>query len=153
MSIVFTIYQKKKKIRFVFSNRSFTLIEALISIFVMSSIIFLLFNFMSVLKNTIHHDIKKNSYTIAIIHIKEDLLETKECNVKNGELFLKLYNDVKVSYTFEKNRLVRKVNNKGYEIILSDIKMGSFINENNNIYLKIKFLDDEKIKKEVIYDF
>ncbi len=143
----------KKKRKYVIKNNGFTLIEALISILIMSSIIFLLFNFLLLLKSNINYDKNRSSYTTSIIHIKEDFLESKEYEIKKGNLFLNKYNNEEVSYIFDNNRLIRKVNNKGYEIMLSDVKEVSFQKENNIIYLNVLFSGDKENKKGVIYDF
>lgn len=118
----------------------------------MSSIIFLLLNFTILLKENRNNDVYRNSFNIALVHIKEDIIESEKIIVKKEELILKKYNKETVTYNFEKNRLVRKVNTKGYEIILSDIEKGSFELENKIIYLNIMFKDEKQNKKEVIYD-
>ncbi len=149
---MFFIKHIKKIKKYVIINDSFTLMEALISIFVMSSIIFLLLNFTILLKENRNNDVYRNSFNIALVHIKEDIIESEKIIVKKEELILKKYNKETVTYNFEKNRLVRKVNTKGYEIILSDIEKGSFELENKIIYLNIMFKDEKQNKKEVIYD-
>ncbi len=149
---MFFIKRIKKIKKYVIINDSFTLMEALISIFVMSSILFLLFNFTSLLKQNINNDIYRNSFNIALVHIKEDIIESKKITVKEEGLILKKYNKEEVSYNFEKNRLIRKVNKKGYEIILNDVEKGSFELVNKIIYLNIKFINEKQNKKEVIYD-
>lgn len=118
----------------------------------MSSILFLLFNFTSLLKQNINNDIYRNSFNIALVHIKEDIIESKKITVKEEGLILKKYNKEEVSYNFEKNRLIRKVNKKGYEIILNDVEKGSFELVDKIIYLNIKFINEKQNKKEVIYD-
>ncbi len=149
---MFFIKHIKKIKKYVIISDSFTLMEALISIFVMSSIIFLLLNFTILLKENINNDVYRNSFNIALVHIKEDIIESEKIIVKKEELILNKYNKDTVTYNFEKNRLVRKVNTKGYEIILSDIEKGSFELENKIIYLNIMFKDEKQNKKEVIYD-
>ncbi len=149
---MFFIKRIKKIKKYVIINDSFTLMEALISIFVMSSILFLLFNFTSLLKQNINNDIYRNSFNIALVHIKEDIIESKKITVKEEGLILKKYNKEEVSYNFEKNRLIRKVNKKGYEIILNDVEKGSFELVDKIIYLNIKFINEKQNKKEVIYD-
>ncbi len=149
---MFFIKHIKKIKKYVIINDSFTLMEALISIFVMSSIIFLLLNFTILLKKNLNNDVYRNSFNIALVHIKEDIIESEKIIVKKEELILNKYNKDTVTYNFEKNRLVRKVNTKGYEIILSDIEKGSFELENKIIYLNIMFKDEKQNKKEVIYD-
>ncbi len=149
---MFFIKHIKKIKKYVIINDSFTLMEALISIFVMSSIIFLLLNFTILLKENLNNDVYRNSFNIALVHIKEDIIESEKIIVKKEKLILNKYNKETVTYNFEKNRLVRKVNTKGYEIILSDIEKGSFELENKIIYLNIMFKDGKQNKKEVIYD-
>lgn len=145
--------QLKKKKKFVMKNSGFTLMEALVSIFIMSSIIFLLLNFLLLIKENINYDKNISSYTTSIIHIKEDFLESKKYKIKKGNLFLYKYNKEDVSYIFDNNRLIRKVNDKGYEIILNNVKKLKFEKENDIVYLNVLFFKDKENKKEVIYDF
>ncbi len=143
---------KKKKV-FAIKNKAFTLTEALISIFVMSSIFFLLLNFSLILKENLGETSFRGSFIVSLVYIKEDIIESQDYKIINGDLLLYKYNGEKISYTYNKNRLVRKVEDKGYEIILSNVKNAFFEEKNKVIYLNVEFINVDNIEKEVVYDF
>lgn len=136
-----------KKNLFVF-NDGFTLLEALLSLFIMSFLLFLLINFSFTIKKSIHEGKEQKELTMLVAHMQEDLIESKKSSIFKNKLNLMKYNKEKVTYEFKNKELVRKVNGKGYEIVLQDIEGVAFYKKNNLIKMNIFYGD--KINEEVV---
>ncbi len=137
--------------KYVLNNKGFTLLETLIGLVVFSLIIIMMLNFLNVLKFNLTNNYETKQVVLFLSKVQEDILETKKVvEVSNDKLTLKNYLNENITYVKDKNRLIRKKNNQGYEIILNELENIKFEYINNILYVNLKFKNSENIYEEVI---
>lgn len=127
--------------KYVLNNKCFTLLEALVGIFVMGVLLYLCMNFIIILNDNQDYSYAKEETTLFISQVQEDFLSSVKVNVKKEQLKFITYNKDKITYEVDKDRLVRKVEGKGYEIVLSSVSSLSFKRVKNNVEVSIKYTD------------
>lgn len=136
----------KDKKKFVTNNQAYTLLEALMSLFIFTIVIFSLLNFLNVIETNTKNNYNFKEISLFFSQIQEDFLESKVVKIQNSqEIIFEDYVKNEIEYKYDKNRLIRQKNNKGYEIMLNKIESIEFYEKNNLIYVKVKFenIDEE----------
>lgn len=124
----------------------FTLLEALMGMFIMA-VITLLFLQMTIMINFASYDMKINrDLMLFTMQIQRDLIKSE--NATGGEqLNLNLTDDEKgdISYKMSGNKLIRQAP-KGGETSLVGVKEIKFSLENKVIYMEVQFEEKSSIK-------
>lgn len=128
------------------NNRAFTLLDALMGLLVMSVLIILIVQMMELVKDNYYENPNQRQVTLFLMQVQDDLIETKGIKTENNTFSLTLYNKDVVTYSQEKNQLVRKVNDEGYEVVLNQIKEIKFWLENDIVYFSLIDENEQKIK-------
>ncbi|WP_414055030.1 competence type IV pilus minor pilin ComGF [Macrococcus equi] len=139
-----------KKLRSTVSAQSkgFTMVEMLISL----SIIVMIMSLLPLIyihifqlsgKSTDHFDVNNAMFQKDLY---DELAKADYVKVINHQLFI--YQDTNVIlYQYHNQRIIRKLNNSGYIIMLEGVSDGRFEEKNNGIYLTIK----REKHKDVVY--
>lgn len=123
--------------------KAFTLIDSLMALCVMSILIVILNQMVIVLLN--YDDYYQNKELIQfVINSSNDFKESKQIDIKDKNLEFMTYNDNVVTYEYKDNKIYRKVNNKGGEIMLYDIEDIKYIDKNKKIEYQIKFTNQKE---------
>lgn len=139
----------KIRTRYALKNYSaFTLIEMMINLSIVLVILFIIpmiYMQLSQLngKSVNHFDIN------CAMFLRELSTELKTSGTVeiNGDQLILTKNENQLSYTFHKGRIVRKVNNEGYVIMLEGIKEGVFTIEDKHLYVTIQSIYKQKKEK------
>ncbi|MFV0287949.1 MAG: competence type IV pilus minor pilin ComGF [Mycoplasmatales bacterium] len=126
--------------KFALNNQGYTLIEALMSLFIFAIVIVSLLNFLNVTKTNLDNNYNFKEVSLFFSQIQEDFLESKKIKVKSSqELILNNYLNEEIEYKYDRNRLIRQKNHKGYEIMLNNVQSLEFYTKKHLLHLKIKF--------------
>lgn len=127
---------------------AFTFIEMMINlsiVLVILSIIPLIYMQLSQLngKSVNHFDIN------CAMFLRELSTELKTSRIVelNGDQLILTKNENQLSYAFHQGRIVRKVNNEGYVIMLEGIKEGVFTIEDKHLYITVQSIYKQKKEK------
>ncbi len=136
--------------KFVFNNNGFTLLEALLGLFVMAILVLLIMQ-ATLLLNSIMYDNYNSRQTVLFsIQTNRDIFAAKDIYTTNQQLVIDKYSGDQVTYLEKNNKLIRKVNDKGHEIILNNVDKIYFENYHNYINMEVKFLNEDGIHEQVI---
>lgn len=122
-------------------KNGFTLIEALLALFVTSLVSLLGCMLIQVALRFSHMDIDTQNQ-FAILQLRRELSIASQVQIENGNLEYILNHEKMVLY-FDKSRLVKS---PGYEIFIEQIDAAHFQNKEGDIYLWFK-------KKNKTYEF
>lgn len=111
-------------------NRGFILIEYLVAIVIFSMIVILIFQQQLIIKSHSKDDYSMLNDIVLTSKMSDDFLYYKSINITNKKIDITNYNSEVINYEIDKNRIVRKVNNKGYEIISEGYELNFLIDEN-----------------------
>lgn len=118
------------------------LIEMLVCVFVISFIMFLMLNLMTMLAATTKYQrVISKQFQVSRL-VTEDVLKSTNIYYKQGCLNI-LENDDVIEYCVKGQDLVRTVNSKGYERIISKVDSEFIVDE--KISLKVKFDDYQEL--------
>ncbi len=135
---------------FVTSNKGFMLVEALVSVFIVSLICLLLMSVMSTLATSVTVSVDEYLTLDIRNQLNRDLAFTNSTQVADGKLIINKPTEV-ISYEFKNNSLWRRVDGRGNERILSDIYQAEFLDENNYLIFKVqKSVNSDIYKYKVI---
>lgn len=129
------------------TNKGFTMIEILIALFVISCVMLLLLQFMYISKNNYFDNYYTRQIDMLIIQSEDDFLETKKCMISGNKLLLERYDDNRVTYEFSSDKLIRKVNNRGSEVLLYELQNITFWKDGERIYMRGAFKNDQKFEE------
>lgn len=127
------------------SNKGYTLIEGLVGLLIMSMIVFLILNLMNVIKFGYNDNYEDRERILFVMQSNEDFLASQEVYVQNNVVYFEYYNNITVNYKFKNNKLIRQVNNQGYEILINNLKKINFWEENNNILYQLQNFQKQEI--------
>ncbi len=135
---------------FVISNKGFMLVEALVSVFIVSLICLLLMSVMSTLATSVTVSVDEYLTLDIRNQLNRDLAFANSTQVAGGKLIINKPTEV-ISYEFKNNSLWRRVDGLGNERILSDIYQAEFLDENNYLLFKVqKSMSSDVYKYKVI---
>lgn len=130
------------------SNKAFTLLEMLINMAVVMIVISIIpmiliqiYQFNG--RSTDHHDINT---ALFLREIATELKNAKDVTVRDGKLRIALRADL-ITYECVHDRIVRKVNEEGYIIMLEGIKEGVFFIEDEHLYISLQSKNESLAKK------
>lgn len=123
------------------------MIELLVALFVISCIMLLLLQFMYISKNNYFDNYYARQIDMLIIQSEDDFLETKKCMISENKLSLEKYDDSRVTYEFSNDKLIRKVNNRGFEVLLYELQNITFWKDGGRIYMRGVFHNDQKFEE------
>ncbi|WP_414049758.1 competence type IV pilus minor pilin ComGF [Macrococcus animalis] len=120
-------------------SKGFTMIEMLINLSIIVMIMSLLpLIYMNIIqlsgKSTDHFDVN-NAMFQRDLYDELDMADYVE--IKNGHLFIHAGENI-ILYYYHNQRIVRKLNDRGYIIMLEGVKNAIFEERDNGIYLKIE---------------
>lgn len=130
------------------SNKAFTMLEMLINMAVILIIISIIPMILMQIyqfngRSTDHHDINT---ALFLREISTELKNAQDVTVMNGRLQIALQADL-VTYEYQHNRIVRKVDGVGYIIMLEGIKKGVFFIEDEHLYISLQSKNESIPKK------
>lgn len=140
----------RKRKKFVSNNQAYSLLDALMGLFVMGFILFLLVTFITVLNDNYHTNEDLKQLNLFIMQIQEDIIDSEEIKVEQNKMSMVTYLEDSITYSIDEDKLIRKVNNSGYEILLNDLEEFQFVSNQGIIEIKVKFKDQEKVYEEVL---
>ncbi|WP_165981013.1 competence type IV pilus minor pilin ComGF [Macrococcus lamae] len=147
------IYAGQPMILSVFKkDEGFTLLEMLlnfsIAIIIMSLFPLIIQNIM------MFKSVSSDNYDINFELCLRDILseiKNKEVTAVNGELLAKDLTTGKIySYNYHLGRIIRKVDRAGYVILLEQVKQAEFYEQNQSVFLRIKWQDARRIRNETL---
>ena len=124
------------------NKKGFTLLEALLGIMMLTILLAFCLNFFTVIKDNKYDNGSKREMILFLGQIQEDLLEAKTISSDEEGFYLINFLDDTISYTKDDSKIVRKVNNTGYEVALNNVKNIELNIEQNLLKTKIVFNDD-----------
>lgn len=117
------------------NNAGFTLLEGMTSLLVLSFLAIMWMQLVTIIVKS--NEISQESVQLSLLdsRMRSDLRACKSLDIKNNIIQIKLTNGDLVTYEPYQDKLIRKVNNRGYEPVL---KLGeiSLYNHGNRVYLK-----------------
>lgn len=120
------------------NKNGFTLISALIALMTICVLIFLLSQFFTVLRHVSQvtpsesHDI-----WLSVHQLENEVLDASTITVSDQTLTFILYGNT-ITYSQNGSRLVRQLNNQGFEIVLQSLSSVSFQKDGGLINMTIK---------------
>lgn len=117
------------------SQKGFTLIEMLISFMVFLLIVFSLPLFLKILNEwtTPKSHVNPLEWQVFIQQSKIEIREASEIYIDDETLKLTKYNGEIVSYEMYDDKLRRRVNSRGHEILLQNVKSVTYKPEHNGV--------------------
>lgn len=126
------------------NNKGFTLLEGLMGMFVMSVLVMLILQMVLVLNDTMISYYNKRQDTLFIMQANRDFFKSQNTYVKDNILYFETYDKETITYEKSEDKIIRQVNNAGYEVILSNIESAKFYEENNKFYLEVKHNNEQE---------
>ncbi len=139
--------QLKENMKNVFNNKGFTLLEAMMGMFIMAIISVLILQMMLVVTKNMNTLKNQRQLMLFIMQIQKDLISTKKIEFEeNGDMKLSGYKETFIEYDFseKKHKILRQKNGKGSEIALYEVKNVNYSNINNLLEMEIDFIDKKK---------
>lgn len=133
--------------KFVPKRKAFTLLEALMGLFIMSILCMLLLTFMNINKYQQIDNKELEQITLFIIQVQKDLSNSKEAIVTKDMLTLINEEEQRITYQYDRKRLIRQVNKKGYQITLNNLDKIKFYQDKKIIKIKVIFQNKEKYEE------
>jgi len=136
----------------VFNNKGFTLLESLIGLFVMGVIAFLILQVTMVMGHNYDDFYQERQLILFPMQIEEDFLMADKVETSNHLLTITTHDQQVISYEFQNNKILRQVENKGGEVVLADVETCKFYQQENNIFVEVSFLGEDKKYKLFLGD-
>lgn len=130
--------------RYLNDRKGFTLLEALMGMFVMSVLFLLILQMVMVLNDNMISYYNKRQDVLFVMQANRDILKAKNIKIDDNILVFETYEGDEVSYSQSGDEIVRKVNNEGYEVVLSNIDYVNFYMANDKIYAEVKHKNEEE---------
>lgn len=112
--------------------------------FVMSVLVMLILQMVLVLNDTMISYYNKRQDTLFIMQANRDFFKSQNTYVKDNILYFETYDKETITYEKSEDKIIRQVNNAGYEVILSNIESAKFYEENNKFYLEVKHNNEQE---------
>lgn len=140
-------------IRFVYGrDDGFTLLEMLLSF---SIVIVICSIFPLIIQNiTFFKAASTDNYDINFELCMKDILSEvadRPIAVKDGVMTVTAEGEKKYSYLFHSNRIIRRVNNSGYTILMENVKDAKFKSMNHHFYLQIEWQGHRRMNHEIVW--
>lgn len=117
------------------NNQGFTLLEGMTSLLVLSFLTLMWMQLLTIIVKS--NELNQESIQLSLLdsRMRSDFRACKSLNTKNNALQIKLVNGDLVTYEPYEDKIIRKVNNRGYEPVL---KLGdvNLYNRGTRVYLK-----------------
>lgn len=126
------------------NNKAYTLLEALLGIILLTILLSLCLNFLVILKQNNNDSANQEQLVVFLGQIQEDFLSSQTFVVNPELLSLTTYNEEEITYQKQQNRLVRQVNQAGYEIVLTDLKSIEFSAQNQVVKINLVFQNNDQ---------
>lgn len=117
----------------------FTLVHTLLSLSIALMIIFSCVNILRILKTPVKNE-NLNLY-LSVIQIRELLLDAQDIHIQDNNLYYK--KDEIIYQIYSVNHLL--VKKPGTDILLRDIEGASFVEDDQKVYIHLKWFGKEKI--------
>lgn len=133
-------------------NKGFTLIETMLSLFLLSIVIFLfplIFSFFSPIKSNDKLSLKE--VELFYMQISREIHGAKSVRIDGEKLFVRLKTDEEASYEQYNNLIRRRLQNTGHEVLLQNIHSVKFnILKHNLISIKVTGKNGEIYKRKFV---
>lgn len=118
-------------------KHGFTLYETIISLFILSVVIFLIPLIVSYFLQPHRDGLHPKEVELFFIQIGREIHNAKSAYVSNGELIVVLQNDDRASYEHYQNLIRRRVNKQGHEVLLKNIQSVHFKVEDKLVTVRV----------------
>lgn len=127
------------------NEKGFTLLEILLAFMIFSTVVFFLPPLFSLtLKNeSVYARLQEMEWDVFCSQIKKEIRMSSKADITNGKLFLTSDSGT-VIYELYGNKLRRRVNFSGHEILLQNITGVTFIRTKNTINVTVKNLKGDE---------
>lgn len=115
----------------------FTLYETIISLFILSIIVFLIPLIISYFLPSYQDRLHPKEVELFFIQIGREIHNAKSAYVSNGELIVVLQNDDRASYEHYQNLIRRRVNKQGHEVLLKNIQSVRYEVDENLVTVRV----------------
>lgn len=132
----------------VLTNKGFTLLEALMSMFVMTFLTFLILQWVNIIGTTTVNFEHQKQIIIMTNYVQNDFIGIQKYNILNNKVELIDFNNETISYELRDKKIIRQKNNKGYEVLVTGVDKINFTKSTigNYITMEVIFSDQEKIE-------
>lgn len=129
-------------------SNGFTLFETIFSLFLISIVLFLFPFILAYFKTAPAEKLQAKEVELFFIQISREIYNAKEMLIENKNLIVVLHNEDKVSYEQYNDLIRRRVNERGHEVLLQNIKAVDYELNHSLVVIRIEGKDGERYERK-----
>ncbi|MCF6137884.1 competence type IV pilus minor pilin ComGF [Pseudalkalibacillus berkeleyi] len=133
------------------NERGHTLLETMLSLIILLAIVSIVPHFYFVLFSTDEQVLYAQEVGIFFEQADKELQGSISAVVQSDKLYLEQQNGTIISYETNGNRIIRKVDGKGFEVILQHVQSVTFTSTNTTVSITVQIGEQSFTHQSILY--